>query len=149
MDPRIKKLADLLVDYSCDVQKGEKVLIDYEGDCCKDLVRQIVKNVYAKGGMPYVEIKDSSITREILLECSEEQIEFLNECKLAQMKGMQCYIAIRAGSNTSELSDVPADKLNMYYRLTAPTLDYRVNETKWVVLRYPNNSMAQLAGKQP
>ena len=63
MDPRIKKLADLLVDYSCDVQKGEKVLIDYEGDCCKDLVRQIVKNVYAKGGMPYVEIQDSSITR--------------------------------------------------------------------------------------
>ena len=51
MDPRIKKLADLLVDYSCDVQKGEKVLIDYEGDCCKDLVRQIVKNVYAKGGI--------------------------------------------------------------------------------------------------
>ena len=45
MDPRIKKLADLLVDYSCDVQKGEKVLIDYEGDCSKDLVRQRVKNV--------------------------------------------------------------------------------------------------------
>lgn len=146
MDSRIKKLAELLVDYSCDVQKGEKVLIDYEGDCCRDLVRQIVKNVYAKGGMPYVEIKDSSITREILLGCSEEQVEFLNRCKLSQMKGMQCYIAIRAGSNTSELSDVPADKLNMYYRLTAPTLDYRVNETKWVVLRYPNSSMAQLAG---
>ena len=29
MDPRIKKLADLLVGYSCDVQKGEKVLISY------------------------------------------------------------------------------------------------------------------------
>ena len=61
------------------------------------------------------------------------------------MKGMQAYIAIRAGGNTAELSDVPSDKLNMYYRLTSPTLDYRVNETKWVVLRYPNNSMAQLA----
>ena len=56
MDSRIKKLADLLVDYSCDVQKGEKVLISYEGECCKNLVRQLVKNVYAKGGMPYVEI---------------------------------------------------------------------------------------------
>ena len=40
---------------------------------------------------------------------------------------------------------MPSDKLNMYYRLTSPTLDYRVNETKWVILRYPNNSMAQLA----
>lgn len=147
MDQRIKKLADLLVGYSCDVQKGEKVLIDYEGECCKPLVRQIVKDVYEKGGMPYVEIHDSQITREILLGASEEQIAFTNDVKLAQMKGMQCYIAIRAGSNTSELSDVPSEKLNMYYRITAPTLDYRVNETKWVVLRYPNPSMAQLAGK--
>ena len=85
------------------------------------------------------------MTRELLLSCSEEQITFMNECSLQKMKGMQAYIAIRAGGNTAELSDVPSDKLNMYYRLTSPTLDYRVNETKWVVLRYPNNSMAQLA----
>lgn len=145
MDTRIKKLADLLVNYSCDVQPGDKVLIDYEGECCKTLVRQLVKNVYKRGGLPYVDIRDSAITREILLECTEEQIEFMNDCKLAQMKGMNGYIAIRAGGNTSELSDVPSEKLNMYYKLTAPTLDYRVNKTKWVVLRYPNNSMAQLA----
>ena len=62
------------------------------------------------------------------------------------MKGMDAYIAVRAGENTSELSDVPSDKLNMYYKLTRPTLDYRVNKTKWVVLRYPNPAMAQLAG---
>ena len=145
MDPRIKKLADLLVGYSCDVQKGEKVLISYEGECCKNLVRQLIKNVYDRGGMPYTEIRDSAITREILLNCSEEQIEFMNDCQLAQMKGMDAYIAIRAGGNTAELADVPSEKLNMYYKLTRPTLDYRVNHTKWVVLRYPNNSMAQLA----
>ena len=145
MDPRIVKLADLLVDYSCRVQAGDKVLIDYEGDCCKDLVRQLIKKIYAKGGLPYVDIRDSAVTRELLLSCSEEQITFMNECSLQKMKGMQAYIAIRAGGNTAELSDVPSDKLNMYYRLTSPTLDYRVNETKWVVLRYPNNSMAQLA----
>ena len=145
MDSRIKKLADLLVDYSCDVQKGEKVLISYEGECCKNLVRQLVKNVYAKGGMPYVEIRDSAINREIMMGCTEEQLEFMNDYQMAQMKGMQCYIAIRAGSNTSELSDVPSDKMNMYSKLTRPVLDYRVNKTKWVVLRYPNNSMAQLA----
>lgn len=145
MDPRIKKLADLLVDYSCDIQNGDKILITYEGECCKNLVRQIVKNVYKRGGMPYVEIKDSAVTREILLGCSEEQIEFMNDYQLTQMKGMQAYIAIRAGNNTAELSDVPSEKLNMYSKLTRPVLDYRVNKTKWVVLRYPNSSMAQLA----
>ena len=146
MDLRVKQLADVLVNYSCNVQKNEKVLINYEGEGCKPLVKQLIKNIYARGGMPYVEMRDSSVTREILLGATEEQMDFLNEYQLMQMKGMDCYIAIRAGSNTSELSDVPSDKLNMYYRKTQPVLDYRVNETKWVVLRYPNESMAQLAG---
>ena len=147
MDPRIKKLADLLVNYSCDIQEGEKVLISYEGECCKNLVRQIIKNVYTRGGKPYTEIRDSAITREVLLGCDKEQIEFMNEYQLHQMKGMDAYIAIRAGANTSELADVPSEKLNMYFSVTQPVLDYRVNHTKWVVLRYPNNSMAQLANK--
>ncbi len=79
--------------------------------------------------------------------CRREQAEFINECQLAQMKGMQAYIAIRAGNNSAELSDVPSENLNMYSRITTPTLDYRVNHTKWVILRYPNPSMAQLAGQ--
>ena len=145
MDTRVKKLSDLLVHYSCNVQKGEKVLISYEGECAKPLIRQIIKDVYACGGLPYAEVRDSAINREILLGCQEEQIEFLNEYQLAQMRGMQAYIAVRAGGNTAEMADVPSEKLNMYSKLTRPTLDYRVNKTKWVVLRYPNNSMAQLA----
>ena len=147
MDPRIKELSRLLTSYSCDLQKGEKVLIDYEGECCRPLVRQLVKDAYKLGAKPYVNHRDSSILREILLEAEEEQIEFLNDYQLYQMKGMDAYIAVRAGENTSELADVPSDKLNMYYKLTRPVLDYRVNKTKWVVLRYPNPSMAQLANK--
>ena len=145
MDRRIRELADLLVNYSCTLQKGEKVLISYEGECCKPLIRQIIKEVYKVGAFPFVEIRDSQITREILLGCEEEQLKFKDEIDLAQMKGMDAYIAVRAGANTSELSDVPSEKMNMYMALTQHTLDYRVNETKWVVMRYPNPSMAQLA----
>lgn len=145
MDQRIKELADLLVDYSCDVQAGERVLIDYEGEASKNLVRQLIKNVYAKGGMPYVNIRDAQIIREIALGCTEEQLRFKDDIDMAQMKGMQAYIAIRGSNNTSELSDVPSDKMNLYNKMTNPTVEYRVSQTKWVVLRYPNNAMAQLA----
>ena len=145
MDTRIKELSELLVHYSCNVQKGEKVLVSYEGEECKPLVRQIIKDIYKCGGYPYAEIRDSQITREIMLGAEEEQIEFMNEYQLMQMKGMQAYIAIRGANNTAELSDVPSEKSSMYNRLTHPTLEYRVNKTKWVVLRYPNNAMAQLA----
>jgi aminopeptidase len=145
MDERIKKLSDALVNYSCKVARGERTLISYEGEACKPLVRQLVKDVYGAGGLPFVEIRDSTVTREILLGCEEKQIEFMMECQMAQMKGMDAYIAVRGGMNSSELADVPLEKLNLYNNGMRPVLDYRVNRTKWVVLRYPNYAMAQLA----
>ena len=145
MDPRIIKLANLLTDYSCDVQPGERVLIDYEGECCKNLARQLIKNIYAKGAYPYCRMRDGQIIREIALNCTEEQLKFQDDIDLAQMQGMQAYIAIRAGNNTAEMSDVPSDKLNLYSRMTRPSISYRIDNTKWVVLRYPNYSMSQLA----
>ncbi len=145
MDSRIKKLAESLVNYSCDLQKGERILISYDGESAKPLVKQIIKESYAAGGYPYLELRDSSVTREIMLECCEEQLKFQLEYQLAQMKGMDAYIAIRAADNTAELADVPSDKAGLYSKVLRPVQDQRVNETKWVVLRYPNNAMAQLA----
>jgi len=144
MDNRIKKLADVLVNYSCSIQPGERVLISYDGDAAKPLAKQVIKEVYAAGGYPYSEIRDSSITREILLGCSEGQLEFMNEYLLQQMKGMQAYIGIRASDNASEHADVPSSQQNLYSRALRPVLRQRVDHSKWVVLRYPNNAMAQL-----
>ena len=146
LDQRIEKLSKLLVEYSCRVQKDENVLIEYEGENCRDLVRQLVKDVYANGGYPYVNISDSAVSREVLLECGEKQLSFMREYKMKQMEGMQCYIAVRGSDNSSELSDVPSEKMAMYNRELMPVLDKRVHDTKWVILRYPNPSMAQLAG---
>ena len=145
MDDRITKLASNLVGYSCDIQAGERVLVSYEGDSTKPLVKEIIKEIYKKGGFPYTDIRDSSVTRQVMLGACEQQIQFMKEYQLNQMKGMDAFIAIRAGSNSSELSDVPPDKLNLYNKTLEEVLDYRVNNTKWVVLRYPNSSMAQLA----
>ena len=146
MDIRNKKLADLLSGYSCMWKKDEKVLIDYEGNDCKDLVRCLVKNAYEVGAKPYVNIRDSEITREIMLGCDEDQLKFMEECQLMQMKGMDSYIAIRGGDNSGELADVPSDKMNLYNKCLRTVTQYRVDKTKWCVLRYPTASMAQLAG---
>ena len=145
MDNRIKKLADVLVGYSCDVQKGERILVSVNGGSALPLARQIVKEIYARGAYPYTEIRDSSLERELLLGCSEEQLQFQQDYLLNQMKGMQGYIAVRATDNTSEHADVPTAKQNLYSKMLEPVLRYRVDQTKWVVLRYPNNAMAQLA----
>lgn len=146
MDQRDLKLAQLLVNYSCRVQPGERVLIEYEGSETKSLIKYLVREVYKAGGKPYVNISDSEITREILMEAEENQLEFLRDYRLMQMKGMDAYIGVRGGNNSSELADVPSEKLNMYNTATLDVLNYRVDKTKWVILRYPNYAMAQMAG---
>lgn len=121
-------------------------MIIYEGEAAKPLVKQLIRDIYAAGGFPYLEIRDSSLTRELLLGCTAEQLAFSEECALTRMQGMQAYISIVSSENSSELSDVPAEKLNLESSIMQPVLDYRVSNTKWVVLRYPNGAMAQLAG---
>ena len=146
MDRRIRQLAELLVNYSCEVKTGENVLIKYIGDETRDLVRAVVKEVYKAGGNPFIEADDDRIKREILLGANAEQLKLKYDHDLEFMKKMDCYIAVRGSDNTNELADVPSSQMSMDNRLSSDLLDYRVENTKWVVLRYPNNAMSQLAG---
>ena len=147
MDPRIEKLARGLVRYSCNVQKGEKVYIHYTGMTTKDLARQLIKEVYEAGGLPFAHYTDPQIQRELLLKADEEQIKLMAQVDAMEMAQMDCYIAIRGADNVSELSDVPSEKMEMYdkYYSTPVHHEIRVPKTKWVVLRYPNAAMAQLS----
>ncbi|WP_019122068.1 aminopeptidase [Brevibacillus massiliensis] len=144
-DPRLDQLAGNLVNYSTRVQPGENVLIYAIGQV-PELVRAVIRKVYEAGGHPYVQLIDQTINRELMLGLKEEQLAVMREADVSFMKKMDCYIGIRSGDNINELSDVPDEKMSMYNRLfQRPVLDVRVPETKWVILRYPNASMAQLA----
>ncbi len=146
MDRRIVELSKQLTEYSCQLQAGEKVLIEYEGRETLPLVRQLITDVYRLGAVPFVQAKEGSVLRELLLEADEEQLRLVFDWEMTRMKVMDAYIGIRGGANIAELSDVPAEQMSLYYRLSKPVVDQRVSETKWVVLRYPNAAMAQLAG---
>ena len=145
MDSRIKKFAEKIVNYSCAVQPGEKVLIEEVGTAARPLIQQVIREVYKAGGTPFLGLSDSILTREIIKECTEEQLHAMCEYEMKRMKDMDAYIAVRASDNTAELSDVPPEKLNLYNKTLRPVLDERVNHTKWAIMRYPNSSMAQLA----
>lgn len=148
MDERIIKLARGLVNYSCNVQKGEKVYIHYTGRDTKDLARQLVKEVYEAGGIPFAHYTDPQVHREVLMGASREQLELMAQVDGAEMERMDCYIAVRGAENVSELSDVPPERMALYEKYYATPVHHkiRVPKTKWVVLRYPNGAMAQLAG---
>ena len=145
-DPRIETLAKNLVNYSCEIKPGEKVLIEIIGFELP-LTKALVKEVYKAGGLPFVTIKNDEIKRALLNGCSEEQIRLMAEFELMRMREMDAYIGIRAGSNANELGDIPDDRIKLYNKLFAMPvhMEQRVEHTKWVVLRYPNSAMAQMA----
>lgn len=147
MDERIKKLAHNLVNYSVNVQPGEKVYIHYIGESTKQLARQLIKETYMAGGLPFVHYTDTTIQREMLLGCTKEQIELITEIDAKEMAEMDCYIGVRGSDNIAELSDVPDEQRHFYETIYQSKVhhDIRVPKTKWVVLRYPNYSMAQLS----
>lgn len=145
MDPRDAKLANMIVNYSTNVQPGEKVLIEYEGEVCIPFVRCLIRDVYKAGGKPFVNIRESKIIAELCMGCDEEQLNYQTDYLLYEGREMDVYIGVRAFDNVSELADVPAEKLNLYWRINKPTRDQLVDNTKWSVLKYPNPAMAQLA----
>lgn len=145
-DVRIEKLADILVNYSCALKAGEKILIEAAG-VPSEIITAIVNKVYAVGGYPFVQLGDNKIKRAVLNGMSEELAKKMAEYDAYRMAQMDAYIGIRGGNNSLELSDVPDENTRIYSKLYAHPVHHelRVNNTKWVILRWPTEGMAQQA----
>ncbi|RFU69744.1 aminopeptidase [Bacillus sp. V59.32b] len=145
-DPRIERLAKNLINYSVKLQKGEKVLIENFG-LQRELVTALVNEAYAAGGYPFVTLKDQQVDRALLLGAQEEQFNMMADFEAEVMSKMDAYIGLRSGDNINEHADVPSDKMAIHGNTVFKKVhrEIRVPKTKWVVLRYPTSSMAQLA----
>jgi aminopeptidase len=144
-DPRYKKLAKLLVNYSTQIKKGERALLDMI-DVPDEFSLELMRAVRAAGGTPLIEVRHTRISREIVRETDAPHAALLRDIEMFRMKKVQAYIAIRGSANASESSDVPGDRMKLYSKIIRPVQDYRVNKTRWCVLRWPTPSMAQAAG---
>jgi len=144
-DPRYTKLARLLVEYSTALRRGDRVLLDMI-EVPDEFTVELIRAVRAAGATPLVEVRHGRVTREVLRQTNEKHSSLIRDLELYRMKRMQAYIAIRGSLNANETSDVASDRMALYSRIIRPVLNYRVNKTRWVVLRWPTPSMAQSAG---
>lgn len=147
MDPRIRQLAKNLIGYSTHLEKGEKILIEMF-DNALPLAQALVEETYKAGAVPFVTVKNNKLLRQLLKSATREQLQLMAEWEAVRMSHMDAYLGIRAAENTSELSDLTSEQLQMYQQYWSKPVhtDIRVPKTKWCVMRYPNSSMAQLAG---
>ncbi len=145
-DPRHADLAKLLVNYSCEVKPGEKVLIECY-DTPIEFVDQLIKAVYEAKGYPVLELKFQRLMRTLLRGASRESLNAIAEAEMHRMKNMDAYIGCRGYYNAKEMSDVPGDKNQLYGTewMQPVHMNIRVPNTKWVVLRWPTPQMAQMS----
>ncbi len=143
-DPRITKLAEQLVHYSTKLNSNDKLLI-HAFDIPTEAVAELVRVAQSTGAEVITRLESSLIRRQLHSTLSPSNAKLIVNSEMNEMKQMTAYIALRGTLNFSEMSDVPVDKLDLWQKSYAPVQHHRVNNTKWVVLRWPTPSMAQQA----
>ncbi|KAB0669553.1 aminopeptidase [Oryzomonas sagensis] len=145
-DNRITQFAEILVDYSTRVKKGDVVLINAAGLEALPLVKEL-HALCLKRGAAYVEYAFSvpEIDRNFYNLANKQQLEHFPQHKLDFFKTLTVYIGIAAGDNSMVMANARQQAMVAYQKLTRPLVDQRVKHTRWVVTRYPTHAAAQEA----
>ena len=145
-DPRMSKLADVLIGHSTRLKEGETIYIE-TFDIPQEMLEILVDKVHEVGAFPLVSQKNNKVLRKIYMGATDDSMRIWGEVEMEKMKRADAYIGLRGSHNITETSDVPSDKMEFYKeRWFGPVhINYRVPKTKWVVLRWPHPAMAQQA----
>jgi aminopeptidase len=146
-DKRNEILAKSLINYSVALKPGEKIMIEIKGKDTLELAKELIKETTRVGGIPFWYYSDESLQRQWIAGATEAQLKAFGKLHLKLMKECDAYLGLRGSDNPFDLADIDPKqlKLNQMLYYKPVHLEQRVKRTKWCVLRFPNNAMAQLA----
>jgi aminopeptidase len=146
-DPRLERLAEVLVSYSTGIEPGDLVLLETT-PVAAPLLRELHRRAVEAGGHPLVRIGLEGAAEALLSEGSDEQIEWVNPMRREDFERADARIAVEASSNTRELTGVdPARQAR--YSVARESLRERFlersrnGELRQVVSAYPTTASAQ------
>ncbi len=146
-DKRNEILARQLLDYSTELKKGDVLYLEIKGKETLELGKQIIRIATEIGATPFWYYNDESLIRQWVASAGDDQFKKQAELHMQLMTRADAYIGLRGSDNPFDLADIDHDQMkkhtNLFYKPVH--LEERVKRTRWVVLRYPNNAMAQLA----
>lgn len=149
-DPRIDKLAKILVNYSTDVQPGEWVGI--LGDVgALPLLRAVYEQVIVAGGHPTLMLSDEAMQRTFLRHASAEQMEWLDPAMNLYLEQADVYIRCNSPANTRANTGIDATRMQQLGKARSSWLETRMRRAsegsfKWVGTMFPSEGLAQEAG---
>lgn len=143
-EPRVKKVAKILVEYSTKVKKGEVVQIVAD-NAAQMLALEIYKLVLQKGAYPLVHLALPEASYHYYKLASDEQLKHFPKIRMYELKNTDVVIYIGAPTNLKELSSINPKKISMRQKVLQPLQQYRVNNTRWIIFYYPTAALAQEA----
>ncbi|MEA3377340.1 MAG: aminopeptidase [Chloroflexota bacterium] len=146
-DPRIEKLAEVLVDYSTEVQPGDKVLIG--GDTMAEpLLKAVYTRVLQAGGHPLMVPSLPGIDELLYEHASDEQLQHIPEPIKLITETYDARINVRGAANTKALSDVDPSRMVLRNRAQTELMKTFMQRSasgalRWVGTLFPTNAYAQ------
>jgi aminopeptidase len=147
MDPRIEKLAGILVNYSIEVKKDDWVVIN--GDAiATPLIKAATRLVLEAGGHPTVLLSDGGIGETQLRYSSDEQLRWVSPVSKLIYEKADAFITILAGDNTRALSGIDPAKQATRSAATRELTETFLKRSaagklNWVITQFPCHAYAQ------
>lgn len=148
-DIRVQRLADLLVNYSTEVQPGEWVGILGDVSALPAL-REVYEAVIKAGGYPTLMLSDEAMSRTLLRDGSDEQLTWLDPTHTVYYEQADVYIRVGGTNNTRAMTNISASRVQQERAAKRGWLDTRLGRAaegkmKWVGTLYPTQANAQEA----
>ena len=146
-DPRIKKLADLLVNYSVKVQPDEWVLIN-GNMVAEPLIAEVLRAVLEAGGRPQIVMSSDAIAEYSLKYANDEQIKWIAPTIKMLYEEADVLIALQAYSNTRNMSGVDPKKQQLLGQARQGLMQTYMKRSaegslKWTLTNFPCPAFAQ------
>ncbi|MBW2996114.1 aminopeptidase [Candidatus Woesearchaeota archaeon] len=141
-DPRAKRLAEILVNYSIKVKKGDLIELSFGVDA-KELALECYKLILKKGAYPVVNAGVPGFGYAYYRNASQEQLNHFPEIAYYEARKMNGSIYIGAEYNTKELTRIDPKKIAVRRRVTKKVSDIHIKKDNWVICKFPTHSLAQ------
>jgi len=144
-DPRVNRLARLLVNYSRNVKRGHKVMLSGPS-AAEPLLLELGREVLRRGGHPMYRMGPNRAAEVFYAEAKPAQLAFVPASAMAAAKEADHYLTVIADTNTQALAGVDPKKQTTVQKARRPLQDYILSKNEWTLALYPTEAYAQDAG---
>ncbi len=146
-DIRIQRMAQVLVQYSLGLKKGDRFAIQ-TGPNAAPLVREVVREAIRAGAYPETFVGLPGVREIMLKEGSDEQLAYIAPSFRIMIEEYEAMLSIIADENTKSLSGVDPKRMTIVQQSRGPLIDTYMKRSaegtmNWSIAMFPTDALAQ------